>query len=153
MSEINNISVENEELEYDKSVDFYYTNLINSLILFAMPAEELDKLSGPAFDPMFELEMEIDYAFTPVCFETLFRNRYIDISFKDELIAFKKETDNMPLDIWCWEHLEAYEQWTALRYKANQLLDKLGVKSRMYDGDFVTIIDNKGQIIKKGVHR
>ena len=59
---------------YDKCVDFYYTNLINSLILFTLTTNELEKLAGPAFNPISELESEIDYAYTPVCFETIFRN-------------------------------------------------------------------------------
>ena len=33
-------------MEYDKHVDFYYSNLINSIILFTYNAEELNKLQA-----------------------------------------------------------------------------------------------------------
>lgn len=49
-------SVDKDEIEYDKHADFYYTNLINSLILFSLTTEELEKLAGPVFNPMTELE-------------------------------------------------------------------------------------------------
>ena len=81
-------SVEKGEIEYDKYVDFYYTNLINSLILFSLSSTELEKLDGPTFNPLTELESEIDYAFTPVCLNTIFRKKLIDKSFKEELLQF-----------------------------------------------------------------
>ena len=43
-----------------------------------------------------ELETEIDYAFTPVCFETIFRNKLLDEPFRAELLVFKKDTDDIP---------------------------------------------------------
>ncbi|WP_185740228.1 hypothetical protein [Flavobacterium branchiophilum] len=143
-------SVDKEEIEYDKYVDFYYTNLINSIILFSLTSKELEKLSGPVFNPMTELESEIDYAFTPVCFETIFRKGVIDKSFKDELLKFKKWTDDIPSEIWDWEFIDKHEMWASTRIKANALLDKLGVTSRTYNDDYITIYDNEGNIIKKG---
>ena len=150
MPSTDNSSIGKEEIEYDKHVDFYYTNLVNSIILFALTIEELEKLGGPAFDPIFELESEIDYAFTPVCFETIFRNGIIDNALKSELLTFKKETDNIPSEIWDWEFIDNHGTWISIRQKANALLDKLGVKSRTYNDDFVTIYDNTGKIIKRG---
>lgn len=145
-----NSSLDKEEIDYDKHVDFYYTNLINSLILFSMTSKELDKLAGPAFNPLTELELEIDYAFTPVCFNTVFRVGLIDKSFKDELLQFKKWTDDIPSEIWDWEFIDNHETWVTTKLKANALLDKLGVVSRTYNDDYTTIYDNKGNIIKKG---
>lgn len=138
------------EHEYDQHVDFYYTNVINSLILFSMKSAELEKLAGPVFDPMFELESEIDYAYTPVCFETVFRNRRIDVSLRDELLEFKRQADEIPSEIWDWEFLDVHPTWLAARQRANELLDKLGVSSRTYNDDFVTIYDRKGNLLKKG---
>jgi len=143
-------SVDMEEIEYDKHVDFYYTNLINSLILFSLTSEELEKLAGPVFNPMTELETEIDYAFTPVCFETIFRNGIIDNLLKSELLLFKKWTDDISSEIWKWEFIDIHETWVITRQKANALLDKLDVTSRTYNDDYTTIYDNKGNIIKKG---
>jgi hypothetical protein len=137
-----NPSIENEEHEYDKHVNFYYTNLINSIILFSFTTKELERLAGPVFDPIFELESEIDYAFTPVCFETIIRNGLIDHSFKNDLLAFKKETDDIPNDIWDWEFIDNHTTWISLRQKANNLLDKLGVTSRTYNDDFLAVFDN-----------
>lgn len=142
--------VENDEHEYDSHVDFYYTNLINSIVLFSLTTTELEKLSGPAFDPIFELETEIDYAFMPVCFETIFRNRRIDNAFKNDLLSFKKETDAIPTEIWDWEFIDNHETWISLRLKANSLLERLGITSRTYNDDFTTVYDNQGNIIKKG---
>lgn len=135
---------------YDKHVDSYYTNLINSLVLFSFTTEELEKLAGPAFDPMFELETEIDYAFTPVCFETIFRNEIIDNSLKTELLAFKKKTDEIPSEIWEWELIDNHATWIEIRKEANELLNKLDVSTREYDDDYTTVYDNQGNIIKKG---
>lgn len=138
-----------EETEYDKHVDFYYNNLINSLILFALDEKELEKLAGPFFNPMTELESEIDYAFTPVCFETLFRNARVADSLKEELLSFKKWTDEIPSEIWDWDFIDTHETWITTRLKANLLLDKLNIKSRTYNDDFTTIYDENGNIIKK----
>jgi hypothetical protein len=76
----NNSSFNKGELEYDKHSDFYYSNLINAIILFSITSTELEILAEPTFNPIFELETEIDYALTPVCFETIFRNGFIDKS-------------------------------------------------------------------------
>ena len=143
-------TVDKEDIEYDKHVDFYYTNLINSIILFSLTSKELEKLAGPVFNPMSELETEIDYAFTPVCFNTIFRNGLIDNSFKDELLAFKKWTDDIPSEIWDWEFIDNHEIWDTSRLKANALLDILGVTSRNVNDDYTSIYDNEGNIIKKG---
>lgn len=145
-----NISVDNEEIEYDKHVDFYYTNLMNSLILFSLTTNELEKLAGPVFNPLTEIETEIDYAFTPVCFETIFRKGVIDKSLRSELLEFKKETDNIPSEIWDWEFIDNHKTWIKVRQNANYLLEKLGVTSRRYNGDYITIYGRDGQIIKKG---
>ena len=128
-----------KETDYDISVEFYYSNLINSLILFTMTTKELDKLDGPLFNAMTELESEIDYAFTPVCFDTIFRNELIDTSHKSELLSFKNWTDNIPSEIWDWEFIDNHETWYKTRHKANVLLNKLNVKSRTYNDNFRTI--------------
>jgi hypothetical protein len=135
---------------YDKHVDYYYTNLINSLILFTLKTDELEKLAGPVFNPMAELETEIDYAFTPVCFETIFRCGVIDKSLRNELISFKKKTDEIPKEIWDWEFIDNHDSWIEIRKEANDILDKIGVSSREYSEDYTTVYDNKGNIIKKG---
>ncbi len=145
-----NSSFDKGEFEYDKHLDFYYTNLINAIILFSLTSAELEKLAEPTFNPIFELETEIDYAFTPICFETIFRNGLIDKSLKTELLDFKQETDNIPKGIWDLEHLDNHTMWVLVRQKANELLDKLGIQSRTYNDDFTTVYDSKGNILKKG---
>ena len=147
-----NASVSKVELEYDKQVDFYCTNLINSIILFSLTAKELEKLAGPAFNPMSELEAEIDYAFTPVCFEAIFRNGLMDNSFRSELLTFKKAVDDIPSKIWDWEFIDKHETWILIRQKANTLLDKLDVTNRTYNEDYTTIYDSEGKLIKKGTN-
>ncbi len=100
------------ELEFDTHADFYCTNLINSIILFSFNTDELEKLAGPSFNPMPELETEIDYAFVPVCFETIFRNKLIDFSNKGELLEFKTKVDIVPKEIWDWEFIKATKNWS-----------------------------------------
>ena len=141
---------DNENIEYDKHADFYLTNLINSIVLFSFSKDKLEELVAPTFDPLFELETEIEYAFTPVCFETIFRNKLIDNAFKNELLDFKKQTDNIPSEIWYWDYIDNNPTWIQVRQSANQLLDKLGVKERTYKEDYTTVYDNEGNIIKKG---
>jgi hypothetical protein len=138
-----------DEIDYDKHVQFYYTNLINSIILFSLTTEDLEKLAGPVFNPMFELGSEIDYAFTPVCLETIFRKGRIDSSFREELLTFKKETDDIPKEIWDWEFIDNSVTWISIRQKANTLLDKLHVTSRIYNDDFTTIYDSEGKILTR----
>ena len=67
------------EIDYSKYVDFYYKNLINSLILFSLTAKELEKLVARSFNPIFELESEIEYAYTPICFDAIFKKGLISV--------------------------------------------------------------------------
>lgn len=143
-------SVDEEEIEYDKHVDFYYTNIVNSIILYTYDSVKLDKMAPILIDPLTELYEELEYAFTPVCFETIFRVGLIDISLKNELLRFKQEVDEIPTEIWDWEFIDNHETWTVTRQKANDLLDKLGVTSRMYNDDFTIIYDVDGNILHQG---
>jgi hypothetical protein len=143
-------SVDKEEIEYDKHVDFYYTNIVNSIILYTYDLVKLEEMAPILIDPLTELYEELEYAFTPVCFETVFRVGLIDNSLKDKLLTFKKEVDEIPTTIWDWEFIDNHETWITIRQKSNILLDKLGVTSRTYNDDFTTIYDNEGNIIKKG---
>lgn len=139
-----------DDAYYDQFVDFYYSNIINSIILFALSEKELEKLAAPAFDPMFELESEIDYAFLPVCFDTVFRNAKINPSLKQDFLDFKLKTDEVPREIWNWEYLETHEYWISIRTEANRLLDKIGINHRNYSDDYTTVYDINGTILKQG---
>ena len=143
-------SVDKEEIQYDQYVDFYYTNIINSIILYTYDSVKLDEMAPILIDPLTELYEELEYAFTPVCFERVFRVGLIDNSFKSELLAFKKEVDEIPTEIWDWKFLDNHDTWIMTRQNANTLLEKLGVTSRTYNDDYTTIYDNEGDIIKKG---
>lgn len=145
-----NLTMDTEYNQYDKYADFYYTNLINAIVLFSMTKAELDQLGGPMFDPISELESEIDYAYTPVCFNTIFRNKLIDILLREELLEFKQQTDAIPSEIWNWKYIDSHATWIVIRQNANLLLDKLGITNRTYNDDFTTIYDSEGNIIKKG---
>ena len=96
---------ESELLQYDKNVDFFYTNLINSLILFTYNSEELEKMEFILIDPLTELYEEMDYAFLPVCFETIFRNNIIEDKYKEEFVNFKKLVNEIPNEIWDYEFI------------------------------------------------
>ena len=146
----NNSSVDKEQIEYDKHVDFYYTNIINSVILYTYDTKKLEEMTSILIDPLTELYEELEYAFTPICFETVFRLRVIDEAFKNELIAFKKDVDAIPNEIWDWGFIDDHETWKAIRNNANTLLNKLGITTRVYNDDYSTIYDSEGNIIRKG---
>jgi hypothetical protein len=137
-------------MEYDKHVDFYYTNLINSIILYTYNVAELKKLEPILIDPLTELYEELEYAFTPVCFETIFRLGKIDRKLKDDLLEFKKEVESIPKDIWNWEFIDEHETWKNTRKRATEILVKMNIASREYNDDYDVIYDNEGNIIRKG---
>ena len=139
-----------ELIEYDKSVDFYYTNIINSLILFTYSSEKLEEMTPILINPLVELYEELEYAFTPVCFETVFRNNLIDDKFKEELFTFKKEVDKIPNEIWDWQFLNEHEIWLRTRNNADKILNIIGINHRNYNDDYTTVYSSNGEIIKKG---
>ncbi|RBW62484.1 hypothetical protein DS884_02465 [Tenacibaculum sp. E3R01] len=149
--EVDNLEFTQHELkEYDKNVNFYYTNLINSLILYTYNEKELDKMAPILIDPLTELYEELDYAFTPILFKTVLKNNLIDNQLKDILLEFKTKVDNIPNEIWDWKFLDNNEIWLSIRREACQILNKLEVKSRTYNTDYTKTISNKGEIIFKG---
>lgn len=151
-SEIKNIDnlEEDELLEYDKSVDFYYTNLINSLILFTYNSDELEQMEFILIDPLTELYEEMDYAFLPVCFDTIFRNNVIDDKYKNELLNFKKLVDEIPNEIWDYEFIGVNEKWKEIKNNAENLLNKLGVETRIFNTTHHKIVTNEGKTIFDG---
>ena len=130
-------------------VDFYYSNLINSLVLFAANPDYLDSLGGPVFDPISELETEIDYAFTPILFDEIFNKKLIVEELKTDLLEFKSKVDETPSDLWTWENIYNNSEWDKLRQEASKLLDRIGIKNKVYNDDFTTIYNSKGNIIKE----
>lgn len=142
--------VDMEEIEYDKNVNFYYTNIVNSIILYTYDSVKLEEMAPILIDPLTELYEELEYAFTPVCFETVFRVGLIENSIKNELLTFKIEVDKIPTEIWGYEFIDNHDIWTAIRQKSNGLLDKIGITSRTYNDGYTTIYDNKGNIVHKG---
>ncbi|MBP2616178.1 hypothetical protein [Chryseobacterium jejuense] len=141
LNKFDNLGFTQEELaEYDERVDFFYTNIINALILFTYNVEELNKMTPILIDPLTELYEELDYAFLPVLFETVFRNKLIEASLKEELLLFKKKIDDTPNEIWDWEFLDAHEFWKNIRLDAEKLLHKMNIETREYNAEYTTII-------------
>ena len=143
-------SGEDDEIYYNKHVDVYHLNLINSIILFTYNTNKLKEMEPILIDPLTELYEELVYAFTPVCFETIFRLELIDDSLKNELLEFKNEVENISPRIWDWEFIDNHEKWKTIRNKANSLLDKLGVTNRIYNDNYTVIYDQNGNIVHKG---
>jgi len=136
--EVDDMGFTQHELkEYDQHVDFFYTNLINALILYTYEEKELHNMAPILFDPLTELYEELDYAFTTILFETVFKNKLIDAQFKDNLLEFKAKVDNIPNEIWDWKFLDNHEVWLGIRSEANELLNKLEIKSRTYNTDYI----------------
>lgn len=130
-------------LQYDKHVDFYYANIINSLILYTYNVNQLDEMAPILIDPLTELYEELDYAFIPVLFDSVFRNKRIDESFKEDLLQFKKTVDDIPVEIWDWDFLDQHETWKNIRLEAEILLNKLNIETRTYNTDYTTILFKK----------
>ncbi len=139
-----------EELVSDRYINYYYTNIVNSIILYTYDTKELEKMTPILIDPLTELYEELEQAFTPVCFETVFRLKLIENTFKVELLKFKQEVDDIPTEIWDWEFIDDHESWKKIRNHANELLNKIGVTSRIYNDRYTTIFDSEGNIIRKG---
>ena len=128
-----------ELLEYDKHVEFFYTNIINSLILFSYSSEELRKMEYILIDPLTELYEELDYAFTPVLFETVFRNNKINNNIKDNLLKFKKMVDDIPNEIWDYNFIGVNNEWKDVQLLAEHLLNRMDVKSKTFNTKFHNI--------------
>ncbi|MBB6329541.1 hypothetical protein HNP24_000491 [Chryseobacterium sediminis] len=135
--------LQEEKLQYDEHVDFYYTNIINSLILCTYNADQLDGMAPILIDPLTELYEELDYAFIPVLFETVFRNKRIDESLKEDLLQFKNEVDEIPVEIWNWDFLDKHEKWGNIRIESEKLLNKLHIETRIYNTTYTTILFKK----------
>lgn len=134
---------QDELLCYDKNVNFYYTNIINSLILYTYDTKQLDDMAPILIDPFAELYEELDYAFLPILFESVFRNKLIDENLKEELLMFKKKVDEIPVELWDWEILDTSEIWKEIRINAEGLLNKLNIETRVYNTEYTTILFNK----------
>ncbi|WP_407405270.1 hypothetical protein [Chryseobacterium sp.] len=132
-----------EELEYNERVDFFMSNLINSLILFTYNSKELMNLESVLIDPLTELYEELDYAFIEVCFETIFRNNLIDPIFKPELLEFKNQVDQIQNEIWDYHNIDEHEDWKLIKATAEDLLTRIGIDTREFNANFHPIIKVK----------
>lgn len=139
-----------ELLEYDKNVDFYYTNLINSIVLFTYNSVELEKMSPKLIDPLTELYEELDYAFLPVCFETVFRNGKINTEYKEQLLNFKKQVEEIPNEIWDYEFIDKHEIWKEVKKSAEKILNNIGIEHRIFDGKHHKVISENGNVVYQG---
>lgn len=139
-----------ELMEYDKNIEFYYTNLINSLILFTYNSEELEKMQPILIDPLTELYEELDYAFIPICFETVFRNKKINIEHKENLLNFKKEVEKIPNEIWDYEFIDKHEKWQDVKKTAENILNSIGIQHRIFNVKHHKIMDKNGNVIYQG---
>lgn len=139
-----------ELLEYDKSIEFYYTNIINSLILFTYNSSELEKMEPILIDPLTELYEELDYAFLPVCFETVFRNKKIDTEYKQQLLDFKKQVDEIPNEIWDYKFIDNHNKWQEVKISAENILKNIGIQHRIFDGKHHKVMDKNGNVIYQG---
>jgi len=130
-----------DKFDFDENVDFYYNNLINSLVLFTYDSEKLKELEPILIDPLTELYEEIDYAFIPDLLESVFRNKMIDLKHKSLLLEFKQNVDQIPNEIWNYNSIDDNIIWKKLRFKANEILEKIGVNTRIYDQKYNSIIN------------
>lgn len=149
--EFNDDGFSNEDLlHYDEHLDFYYSNLINSLILFTYSSEELQKMEPILFDPLTELYEELDYAFIPVLFETIFRNNIINNKHKEELLDFRKQVEEIPNEIWDYPYIGVHPKWKDIQIFAENILHQLNIETRIFNTQFHTVLSKEGKTIFKG---
>jgi hypothetical protein len=125
--------------EQASSTAYYYSCLYNTLVLFAAAPHYLSTLAGPGFDVPFEMETELLYAFDEPVFSSVFRSGRVAEEVRSELLAFKKEVDELPNACWQWGAILTNDRWEPVRAKAEQLLLKLGENRREYDFSFTTV--------------
>ena len=113
------------EIEYDEYAEFYRTNILETLKLYTLTTSQLDELASPTFAPLYELESELEYAFLPVLFDTVFRNKLIATKFKAPLLNFRKSVDAIPTAVWDWNFIDSHPQWIAVRTLAKKLLNSI----------------------------
>jgi hypothetical protein len=101
-------------------------------------------------DPLTELYEEMDYAFLPVCFETIFRNNIIEDKYKEEFVNFKKLVNEIPNEIWDYEFIGKNKKWMEIKNNAENLLNKLKVETRVFNTNCHKIITNEGKTIFDG---
>ena len=129
-----------KELTEQEQIEYQYSCVYNSLILFANSVDYLKSLSAPAFDPIFELESEFDIGFSDYTLQKNFENGTIKHELRRELLDFKKSVADVSADLWNYESIEKHETWENIRAQANLLLTKMGETRRIYDERFTTII-------------
>jgi hypothetical protein len=92
------------------------------------------------FNPLTELETEIDYAFTPVLLETVFRRNLIDSQHRGSLQNFKRKVDNIPSELWDWQFIDNHPIWKQIRVDANSMLNLLNISNREYIDESITYL-------------
>lgn len=122
---------------------YYYSCLYNSLVLLAASPAYLEKLAGPTFDPVFELEAEVDYAFRYPAFEEVFTTGKVSELLKEDLLQLKSRVDALPAEAWHWESILSATAWQEIRTAADRLLTQLGEARREYDFSFTIHIPGK----------
>ena len=131
--------VKAKELNADEQIEYHYSNIYNSLILFANSVDYLKSLDAPAFDPIFELESEFDIGFSDYSLNTNLENQKITQFQFDNLVKFKNKVYNIEPEFWNYESLETNNVWKEIRSDADKLLNELGITRRTYNFDFTTI--------------
>jgi hypothetical protein len=131
-----------DEEQQAQAIDNYcYSCLYNMLVLFAAPPHYLSTLAGPGFEVPFEMETAFLWAFDEPDFSAVFHSGKVAEAARGELLAFKKEVDDLPGACWQWEAIQTDDGWQPIRSRAEQLLWKLGENRREYDFSFTTVFE------------
>ncbi len=122
------------EREYSiKEKAFFYSCLLDSLVLFSSEKEYFESVISPIFKPIFELDTEFSYAFLPIVFENACDYGEINEDTKSRLQKFKEAVENLPSEIWRWEALYANNEWLKIRKESISLLEELGEEHRKFE--------------------
>lgn len=108
--------------------------------MFTDDEQELGAITYVLIDPLTEMYEELDYAFTPILFDTVFRNSLIDVKLRETLLNFKKDIAETPAEIWDMGLLDSNNTWLGIRANANKILNDLGVQHRKFNSTYHNVI-------------
>lgn len=128
-----------KRLTNEQQIEFHFSNIYNSLILFANSTEYLKSLENETFDPLFELEDEFQIGFSEFSLNINLENKKINQEQLEKLLIFKSKVEKLPTCDWTFESIEKSTEWKEIKSDANNLLDLLRVKTRVYNSAFTSI--------------
>ncbi len=116
-----------------KEKNHFYNRLLNCFVLYACEEKYFKSFIDLEFQPIFELQSELEYAFMPVVFDTSIRFKNINAKMVDRLIKFKETVEALPEELWEWSELYTRQEWIDIRKEAKDILSTFGEANRKFE--------------------